>query len=351
MRAAVLAAFVLVAVGCSASLGGPAASAPGTATPFVEPTRSPAPAVSPTAFSGHYGFLVATSAGYVLAREGESQTIATIPLAALAVSPDGRRAAGFTTTQPHELRTLDLASPGTTTAVATLAAGEHSTGVAWSADGTGLVFTVARAGAGDRGDPEWSALRTIDLAARVPKEVARLDGVGLMPLVWDRLGGDLVAAVAIRGGIATEYVVIRGVQPAERRALPEGRWHATVSGDQRWIVIAADDRSVYRTFQADDPSFIVETHGLTDVPVSALGRPTRGDIGVVLDSQLILWDPATGLRRAVPVAEAVTAILAFRFDGSGALVRTASGTHLIDLASGRDTPVVIGSVVLGAALP
>lgn len=349
VRAALLA--TVLAISCNTFAPGPAPGGSPTVTPFVEPTRSRAPAASPTAFTGHYGFLVETAAGCVLSREGETATIATIPLTALAVSPDGRHAAGFTTAQPYELRTFDLASPATTSAVATLAAGERGSGVAWSSDGSGLAFTVARADEGVLGNPIWSALRTVDLSTRTPKEAVRLDGIGLLPLIWDRLGGDLVAAVATQGDAATEYVVVRGVQPPARKTLPEGRWHATVSGDQRWIVIAASDRSVYRTFQADDPSFIVETHGLTDAAVSALGRPMNGDIGVVLDSQLILWDPATGLRRQVPVAEAVTGIVGFRFDGSAVLVRTASGVHLIDLASNRDTPVVTGNVVLGVALP
>ncbi len=349
MRAAgILVVVSIVASACSAVVPRPAPSVTPAITEFVIPTRSPAPSVSPTAFTGHYGFLANSTSGYVLSREGETATIATIPLQNGAVSPDGRRFAGFTRSAPYELRTVELASPTTTVRVAGLAADELPGLVAWSVDGTGLVYSAVRADPGALGLPVWSALRTVDLANPSPKEIARIDQVALRPMVWDRLGGDLVGAFVVSGDVAGEYVVIRGVQAPERKALPNAPWHPTVSGDGRWIVITAENQSLYRTFQADDPSFIVETHGLTDAPVTAVGRPMSGEIGIVLDRQLILWDPATGLRGRVPSPD-LQAVVGFRFDGSAAIVRDGNGLELLDVASSKLTP--LSGAGLGVALP
>lgn len=346
--AGILAALAIVAGACSAIAPRPAPAVTPAITAFVVPTRSPAPSVSPTAFTGHYGFLVDSAAGYALTREGETTTLATIPLQNVAVSPDGRRVAGFTRSAPYELRTVDLASPATTARVAALAADELPGLVAWSVDGTGLVYSAVRADPGARGVPVWSALRTVDLANPSPKEIARIDQVALRPMVWDRLGGDLVGAFVVRGDIASEYVVVRGAAAPVRKVLPDAPWHPTVSGDGRWIVITAEGQSLYRTFQADDPSFVVETHGLTDAPVTAAGRPMSGEIGIVLDRQLILWDPATGLRDRVPSLD-LQAIVGFRFDGSAAIVRDSGGLELLDIASSKTTPLIGAGV--GVALP
>ena len=72
-------------------------------TDFVIPTRSPKP--SPTAFTGHYGFLVAGPTGYVVRSESSETPLGTIDLAVGgAVSPDGRLFAGWTRTTPADLR-------------------------------------------------------------------------------------------------------------------------------------------------------------------------------------------------------------------------------------------------------
>ncbi len=342
MRSALLALACFVSASCGAL---PSSGAAPTVTPavtaFVIPTRSPAPSVSPTRFLGRYGYLVSTNAGYVVRREDDPAQVALIDLDGVSVSPDGRRVAGFTRSGPAELQIREVASPRSVALATPMPEGERGLFTAWSVDGGGVVYSVL--------GPSWSALRTLDLVTRAAKVVARIDGVTLRPVLWDRPGGDLVGAFAMDGDAAREYVMVRGAEAAQRKALPDKRWRPAVSGDERWIVIAAANEPVLRTFQADDPGFVVETHGTTDAGVTAIGRPMSGQIGIVLDGQLLLWDPATGLRQGVPT-ETVLALVAFRFDGSAAIVRTASGPRLVEIASGRVTPLA-GDATVGVALP
>src|SRR5437867_1793946 len=101
---ALITALAIVACACSAVAPAPTES-PGM-TDFVIPTRSPKP--SPTAFTGHYGFLVAGPTGYIVRSESSETPLGTIDLAGGAVSPDGRLFAGWTRTTPADLRIVDV---------------------------------------------------------------------------------------------------------------------------------------------------------------------------------------------------------------------------------------------------
>jgi hypothetical protein len=357
MRRTILALFSAVFVACTASTSAPTPT-PGP-TEFVIPTRSPKP--SPTAFTGHYGFLVAGSTGYVVRSESSETPLGTIDLAGGAVSPDGRLFAGWTRTTPADLRIVDVNKTAQSSKVLTLPAGERGGGLAWSTDGTGLVYTAESIAVANSGlVPAYSALRLIALATSgtadgAPREIGRFDSIVVRPGSWDRLGGDLVTALGVIPGTASEYIVVRGTDSPQRRPLPDGFWQdvPAVSGDGRWIVMAASKRQLVRWFRADDPTFVVETHGeLTTGNASALGRPGEdsAQVGVILDRAMVLYDGETGARGRVPTAEGVDAIVAWRFDGSAAIIR--QGTQLATLEIGSwNLTKVTGDVRFGVRLP
>ncbi len=357
MRRAFIAVVSAVAVACSAFAPSAPTPTPGP-TEFVIPTPSPKPSVAATPFTGHYGFLVAGANGYVVRREDSGAPLGTIDLVAGAVSPDGRLLAGWTRTTPPDLQVVDVAKPTAFAKVLTLPASERGGALAWSVDGTGIVFAAESATVSNTPSlPQYSALRLVELtasgtAASAPREITRVDAMLLRPALWDRLGGDLVAAIGVIPGSAREYIVVRGVAAPERKALPDRTWQETpaASGDGRWVVLAATNEPLVRWFPSDDPKFIVETHGDTEGSgASAVGRPLSAQIGVVLDRQLILFDGSTGQRTRVP-AEDIFGIVCFRFDGSAAVVKTASGLATIDVGTWKLTPVS-GDVRFGVRLP
>jgi len=311
-------------------------------TDFVIPTPSPKP--SPTAYTGHYGFLVATGAGYMIRSESSSASLGTIDLDPIAVSPDGRFVAGWTRAG-DELQIREVTKPTTLVRSTKLATGERGTFVTWSVDESGLLFAL--------NGPGWSALRTLDVtsATATPKEVTRIDRVTLRPVVWDRLGGDLVAGLIVEGGNATEYVLIRGTETPVRKTLPDKRWQEApaVSGDGRFVVLAAQAEPLVRTFASDDPTFVVETHGVNATTgASAIGRPGTGQLGVVLDRQFYLWDP-TGPRDPFST-QPIVSVVCFRFDGSAAVVRTLDGVALLDVTA-KTFAALADDVRYGIALP
>lgn len=348
-RLAAAAALALVACNPLAQAPSPSPAAP---TEFVIPTRSPAPTRTP--FTGHYGFLVAAPSGYAIRRE-DGAALGTIDLVNVAVSPDGNLVAGWSRTTPAELRFLDVKDPNTFRRILTLPADERGGAIAWSLDGTGLVFSAETELVTEGGVPARAALRTVDLRSTgaAAKEVARFDAMQLRPVEWDRLGGDLIAALGVVPGTAREYIVIRGSDKPEERPLPSDRkWQdaPAVSGDGRWVMLASLRDPTLRTFRVDDPGFIIETHGLVpDSSVAALGRPDGSQLAVVLDRQLIFWDPQTNTRALVTTPGDVFGLVCWRFDGSALVITTAAGLVLID-ASGKTTPLS-GDVRYGIALP
>jgi len=341
VRAALLLALTLI---CACTSAAPAGATPvPSMTEFVIPTASPKP--SPTAYAGHYGVLVWTASGYVVRREEGGPPLGTIDLDPIAVAPDGRYVAGWKNSG-SELQIRDVQAPSVIVRSTTLAAGERGTFVVWSIDESGLLFSVQ--------GPTWSALRTLEVttASAAPKEVVRYEATTLRPAEWDRRGGDLVAALITDGGSATEYVVVRGTDRPLRRPLPpEKRWQEipAVSGDGQFIVLASQSQPLLRTFNADDPSFVVETHGQNATSgAAAIGRPTTGELGVLLDREFYLWDP-TGPRDPFST-EPIFGLVCFRFDGSAAVVRTDSGLKLLDIKSKTLAPLD-GDVRYGIALP
>jgi hypothetical protein len=357
MRRALVVLFCALVVACTTATPGPTET-PGM-TEFVIPTRTPKP--SPTAFTGHYGFLVAGPTGYVVRSESSETPLGTIDLAGGAVSPDGRLFAGWTRTTPADLRIVDVNKAAQFSKVLTLPAGERGGALAWSTDGTGIVYSAESIAVANSGlVPSYSALRLIALTTNgaadgAPREVGRFDAIVVRPGSWDRLGGDLVTALGVLPGTASEYIVVRGPDTPQRRPLPDRQWQdaPAVSGDGRWYVMAASKAQLVRWFRADDPTFVVETHGeLTTGGAAALGRPGEdsAQVGVILDRVMMLYDGETGARSRVPTNEGVDAIVAWRFDGSAAIIRQGMQLATLEIGSWNLTKVS-GDVRFGVRLP
>ena len=348
-----LAALATLAIVACNQVAPTATPTPAPPTEFVIPTASPPP--SPTPFTGHYGFLIAGGNGYTIVREDSATPLGTIDLTNIAVSPDGHLVIGWSRTTPAQLRLIEVTSPAASRAVLTLPSGERGGAIAWSLDGTGALYSAETELQTEGGVPAHATLRAVDLTSPTvaPKDIARFDAMQLRPMLWDRGGGDLVAALGVVPGTAREYIVIRGNDKPEERPLPTDRkWQdaPAISGDGRWVMLASLLDPTLRTFRVDDPGFILETHGLIpDSNVAALGRPFGGQLAVVLDRQLIFWAPQSNTRAVVATPGDVVGIVCWRFDGSAIVIKTAAGLSLVD-ASGKATPVS-GDVRFAVALP
>ncbi len=355
MRRAV-AALSIAAAACNPLTSAPTPTPVPLFTEFVIPTPSPKP--SPTAFTGHYGFLVAGPNGFAIRSETSDSPIGTIDLAFPVVSPDGGLVAGWTRTTPAELRIVDVAKPAQFSKVLTLPAGERAGAIAWEVDEAGILYAAESQSVSSAQLPAYSALRTVEVAANgtaksPPKEIARFDNTLLRPAVWNHLGGDFIAALAIVPGTAKEFIAIRGTDAPQRRPLPDGAvWQQdpAISGDGRWIVMAAQSEQLVRWFRTDDASFVVQTHGaMTEGGASAWGRPQTGGVGVVLDRGLVIYDGDTGARGRVPT-EGIDQIVGWRFDGSAAIVRMGQQLALVEIGSWNVTKIG-ADVRAGVRLP
>ncbi len=353
MRIAWLAFVCAMLVACS--LFAPAPS-PTHEPEFVIPTPSPKPSVTATTFTGHYGFLVPSASGFAIRRENDTTVLGTIDASIGAVSPDGRYFAGWSQQAPWELRVIEVAKPTAIQKVLALDATERPLGVVWSVDETGLLFSVASldtSGAGIGAPPKYSALRSVDLASVKITERARGDATWLRPALWDRVGGDLVGAFSVTPGAAIGYVVVRGNGQPERRPFASSTtWQETpaVDGEGGWVAVASLTDPIVKTFLASDPGFSLEYHGNAG-GASAAGRPMSTQNAIVVDGEFLLWDARAGSRIRVGTVNDLRGVRFFRFDGSAAVVTTANGLGLLDMATGMLTALTGGQPWFAVALP
>src|SRR5258706_119532 len=124
---------------------------------------------------------------------------------------------------------------------------------------------------------------------------------------------------------------------------------ASEGGGRRFVVLASTNEALVRWFRSDDPGFIVERHGdILGSGASAAGRPQSSQVAAIIDRQILLFD-GSGQRIPLP-SEDLFGIVGFRFDGSAAIVKTATGLALFDIATWKLTPVS-GDVRFGVRLP
>lgn len=271
---------------------------------------------------------------------------------AIAVSPQGTALAVWTAgvTGSSELRLWRATSPHRTQLLLRTQGGERGTGLAWAADGGGLVLSleVAQDSAEvSAPGPKLSVLRTLDLATGQLSEVARMPLTRLMPLAWDRDRSAVGAVDSGDGGFASSYFVIRGGEVSSTRLLMGQRHTFLVSAspDAGWIVASADIDGERRllAWPLVEPGRAIELrpdpgHALMRLPWVGTGHDVLvGDLEIADPSASVrvsIWNPSQGVRSdviAAPLRDASS-----RIDGSALYIHGRAGqTEVLDMRTGR----------------
>jgi hypothetical protein len=324
--------------------------------------RESVPASSPSATSGvrpdaQHGLMIAT--GNIRTEDDPrslqqpSLGMALLPSSNMAISPDGKRVVIIRSAQDRQqIITFTTARPNDLTMVVDLAGtGERATNVVWAGDGSdSILFAAVKdtgSGGGDNfgGSAAWeySVLRSVDLAKRDVREVARIAGqntagvdVRLWPLAW--LPARQVAAALEMPQRQTvfNYVLVRNGS-VERTAMSPTQPNVasfSASRDGERIVVSMQTSVLW--WPVDQPSAAKE---LPSEPGEFVGhaefRPGADEIGVRAGGRFEIWT-LTGQRRVVAVGAA--GFVHWRVDGSAAIASSDSYTAvLIDPATGATT--------------
>ncbi|HEY8758281.1 MAG TPA: hypothetical protein VIN74_07275, partial [Candidatus Limnocylindria bacterium] len=202
----------------------PSASQATVVVPSASPTSSPclgpcgptgpiSSAPGGAIYNNDFGFVVtAGNAGMRLRAESSAANLATFPGVVFAVSPDGTQIAYFTTAEPQQLRIFPAAGNATEQTLVTLAAGARGGGIAWSSDGTGLLYSID-SGTFIGGGPNSATLNIYDLNPDGPHattiDTQNNTGWVYRPLAWDRTTSLAAAGLTGDGGYIGKYVTVR----------------------------------------------------------------------------------------------------------------------------------------------
>lgn len=342
------------------------ASSPSATLPVAATNTSPASTSAPSATGpsgvrpdAQHGLMIAT--GNIRTEDDPrglqqpSLGMALLPLSNMAISPDGKRVVIIRSAQDRQqIVTFTTARPNDLTMVVDLAGtGERATNVVWAGDGSdSILFAAVKdtgSGGGDNfgGSAAWeySVLRSVDLAKRDVREVARIAGqntagvdVRLWPLAW--LPARQVAAALEMPQRQTvfNYVLVRNgsVERTAMRPTQPNVASFSASRDGERIVVSMQTSVLW--WPVDQPSAAKELpSGPGEFVDHAEFRPGADEIGVRAGGRFEIWT-LTGQRRVVAVGAA--GFVHWRVDGSAAIASSDSYTAvLIDPATGATTPL------------
>jgi hypothetical protein len=277
----------------------------------------------------------------------------------LGVSPDGKRVALIQTSQTGQrVLTFTTARPNDVTTVVDLAgSGELASRVIWAGDGSDSLLIDAvketrGSGGGDNAIWEYSALRSVNLATREVREVARIAGQNtkLWQLAWLPARG-LVGALEMRQlGLVANYVVVRN-GTVERTVMTPSPGVASFSASRDGLRVVVSLPAAVRWWPLDQPNAMKD---LPAQPGETLGRaefrPGSDELGVEVPEggRFEIWT-LTGQRRVV--ASRVGNFRAWRADGTAAFGSPdPTVVLLIDPTTGATTPLPGGGFPIAATV-
>lgn len=313
--------------------------------PTTAPSPSPsAPTQTDVALPGADRFAVVVQMGcsppgpppYVR-REDRNEVISPLGNGYLcrlsgAVSPDGRRLAYWLfETNRSEIAVYQGGASSTLVRL-----GDELLGnLAWSADGTGLLF-VAMKGGVQGVPPEYAALRTLDLATGSIQELTRVTGRYLTALAWDRSRRVTAASETPGSGGAGAYLVITEARAITRSEMPPNVVLMSASPDASFVLALSQKDFAIRYWPLtsfDDQKTLLAAPGF-GAGVAAW-RPGTREIAVVVSGgttqSLELWS-LDGSRRQLTGFTSQSGGLFFRPDGSALFF---GGGAAVDIATGR----------------
>ena len=346
--------LAILAAGCAspnATGAGPTTAGEPSAIPTASASAAPV-------LDDRFGFINAdSSAGPrpIVRRESDPQPIFTLgEFGLLAVAPSGRRVAYWIDNKVQILEVVPNAQPRVVFDLSAQAAHEEYAGLAWSSDSTGLVVATNAPSpiAGADAPPEYGALRVVDVSGGPPREIIKVPGRQLNPLLWDRRSRLVAAYSAYSSGIGTYYVIEESGN-AQISDVAPGMITMEASPDAQQILAPGFTPDFVRVWPVTAPARATELRSSASERIlAARWRPGTTELAVVFSDRLELWQ-ASGGRRVVPLpplprSSNVNRTLAFRVDGSAAIVglpidgRPEIYTVAVDLANGRSAVLATG---------
>jgi hypothetical protein len=357
---------------------GPEVTTPASPSTSVSPSTAPAVSPSPGASAttqpsaspvgnvrvdGSHGFFTSSSREQaVLRTEQDATPLTQLPAATgFTVSPDGHRVAFLRTADSSQQIMWGDATrlAEARVAVDLSSSGELVTGnVVWAADNSNsILFAVAKP-SGQQGvdpPPAHSALRSVDLATGVVRELARTNNDWvLVPLIWHPRDSVAAAFETGAGGFAYSYIVVRGGQ-GERTVFGGSQGPLGLRADRdgaRVLGLFGTSNDLYLKWwvwdRPDQPREMRAPAG--EGVVHAAWRPGSDEIGVEVLSTAPRQTPASGRFELWSVSSDARRVVAasggfvmFRQDGTAAIgVRGFSAPfemYLIDLSTGVTSPI------------
>jgi hypothetical protein len=351
IRAAAFVGFLVFAAGCQS----PGATSP---TPVGDRSATPTQSASPgPVFDDRFGFIISDPSigpGPVVRRESDPRTIFTLGETFGQVAPSGRQVALWVDNKLQVLDVAPNAQPRVVFDLSAQAAREEYAGLAWSSDSTGLVVATTAPSQIPAADapPEYGALRVVEVAGGPSREIIKVPGRQLNPLLWDRRAR-LVAAFTAASAGADSYYVIEESGNAQVTKIPSGMVNLEASPDAQLIVATGFSPDVVSVWSYSAPAQATELRSSASERIlAARWRPGTAELGVVFSDRLELWQ-ASGGRRVVPLpplpqTSNLNRTLAFRLDGNAAFVglpidgRPEMYSVAVELASGRSAVLTTG---------
>lgn len=335
-----------------------------TSSPSAAPPSAAASAAPAATAPGRPGLISRRGEELVVRAETDATPVRTLP-SPWTFSADGSRLAYWIDRAgTAELHAVDL--PGGADRIVARFPDRRPGGIAWSADATGLLVSVA-----EPGDPRFVIPRiliAVDLASGTSREVYRgigPSGASVMPLVWRRDPEVFAVYETGPGGYHFGYTVIRAGRPPVRTE-PDGQVGGMSASSDGALVAGMwlEDGSV-RVWPVDD--FSKQTALRVAAPERAAqarwwpGRPElafavgRFADGAWRDIRIERWDPASGARavlKRLPDGGSLGGYFV-RADGSGVLTQTPTHAwEVTDLRTGAvaAVPTIPGELIIGVVL-
>jgi hypothetical protein len=333
--------------------------APAAGSPSPTGPATPIPTLAlPTGITGgRHGLITRRGERLVVRLEAEAAALLVLPQSVVAHRL-GRIAYWKDANGTAELHVVEV--PGTDRVVASFRE-RRGAGIAWAADGSGLVVSLAEPGA--RSGIARS-LHTIELARGTTAEVYRAtgpSGASVMPLVWRPDLGLIAAYETGPGGFHFGYTVIRQGSPPIRTD-PSGRVIGMQASPDGSLVVATwiDDGAI-QVWRTDDFAQRTELR-IQGADLSQPQWSPGGDVAyAILTSgtsarapRVEKWAPLSGARSTLTeFGQGAPASFFLRADGSGLVSQLANGAwQVTDLASSRSMVLQLepGETVLATIL-
>jgi hypothetical protein len=276
----------------------------------------------------------------------------------VAVSSDGKRVAYWRTgqTPEWELRVFDVATPTSVRTVVTLPSTLQGGALAWSTDAQGVIYAAETPGYGGiTGGAGRAIVNAIDATAPLApmNDVlpARTDGGVYLPIAWDRSKKVFAAVVTGEGGYVFEYAAAGPNGPKVTRATA-GQMIANqveASPDGARALGIDIQANVVRIWPITDFAGSFPVGPGADSRITAAHWRSANEVGWTYGARFGLFMPQTSSSRTVFTGSNELALVAFRADGSAALVgqvASPTGAVIVDMQTGATTPSTISRVAV-----